>query len=140
MGEIVNRLELLSRQLFDSAFKFDHNASATSVIGEIFNILKTHKNLKEFNLNLQEIMRISTTFASMGKLLYTDVELFTIDEQSKQNCENIKIIDYFNLIEKKNYHSCCKDGETYVCSYHTEDLFTHLHLTCLQLIPNLIGL
>jgi hypothetical protein len=134
MSNYVDKLQLLSRELFNTSFKFDsyspEKRTSATIIGEIFFELKNNRNVDDFDVNPQEIMRIGTIFASMGKMLNTKVKLLTCDK-TKQKYEDIKIIDYFDAIEKENFHSTKIETENYICSYHQEDLFTHLHLACL---------
>lgn len=141
MNEHVEKLELLARELYNSSFKLGINSfdrrTTTTIISEIFCILRYRKNIKEFDLDCQEIMKISTTFVSMGQMLNTRVKLLTC-QKKKQEYEDIKILDYFDLIEKEDFHTRKINSIEYICSYHQESLFTHLHLACLVTLAFII--
>lgn len=132
MNMYVEELQILSRKLYKAAFKFDSDdeSSVSSLIKQIFAILKKYYNNNIFDVSDAKCMQISTIFVSMGTLLNTYSYINTACELGQER-EKIKLLDYFDIIEGKNWHSHVHKHETYLCAYHQEDLFTHLHLACL---------
>ncbi len=139
---LCENLGKLCRVLFYSAFlkeenltifKDNHSCSTETIIMNIFNALDNHLETKIFSsdINMEIITIISTIYISLGKMLTTETNVFTVDEQ--QQYTKVKLIDYLKKIEQNDAHSFTNNcsNQIHKCSYHIEDLFTHLHLSCI---------
>ena len=113
------KINQLCYNLYKSSFFINNitKMDTTSIINEIFYILRNLTNLSYFITNDMEIMKISTIFLSLGNLLNATTLIYTSEKNTDgkiiQDYKKIIIKDYFDMINQNN------------------NLFTHSHLCCL---------
>ena len=136
---ITTTIEQLTRKLFNLSFYQNDadNNEINDIISQIFSELYNVKKIDQFLLSEHQINKIRTIFMSLKKMLTTSIKLLTIEKKT-QLMIDIKILDYFDYFEKHNIHRIEKNGILYKCEYHSEDLFTHLHLACLTSLAFMI--
>lgn len=139
MNDKTSLISSYCRELFNSSFFTDKNNKNLlnkdfppellifKIFEELDNINEKFHQTKIFNIDIQTSTIISVIYNSLGSLLTTPVYVLSLDK-SNQSYLEIQIIDYLIDIEKYDFHKLTTTNNG--CPFHTEDLFTHLHLTC----------
>lgn len=135
---VSRNISILSKKcrhlFFSSFFQLETEYSTENLIYDIFIELDLIVGSKIFDIKAYPTisMIIGVVYTSLGKMLTTETKLLTIDGL-KQEYNSFKIIEYLLEIEKNDCHKLCSSlhHKTFQCPYHLEDLFTHLHLSCL---------
>lgn len=136
---IIEDLQKLSRQLCQSAFKEPSPEIVNFTIKEIWDLLLVAHGDSIISLTDEMIEKMTRVFTNMLPIMKTQtnvvvcIEVKHEDQESEfvQEVKSVSLLDYFDLIDGINCHNETYKDEKYVCSYHQEDLFTHLHLVCL---------
>lgn len=134
---MCNRLGTLSRQLFFSSF-FDGKYNPTcEIILDILTMLNDFYGTKIIgeHVDIKMATIISTIYASLGNMLTCPTNVLSI-ENCQQSYKQTTIINYLLEIEKKDVHAFIENHHR--CPHHMEDLFTHLHLSLIISLFNVI--
>lgn len=139
---VVSELDKLCKKLYDTAFIFKPTGptiSCNDIVSDIFKLLQSIKTRSTdmFELSVPEVVKITTIYVSLGKMLYTKTCLY-YDDAEPTLSKKICLADYFEEIKKNDCHNAKVGKECYTCSYHLESLFTHLHIACLTTLAYVI--
>mgnify|MGYP001430077387 CR=1 FL=1 len=142
MSTYIEHIEILVRNLFNSYSEDNSEDDIKKNILSIFEELKKYKDVDYENTKLDNLIKLEKLnelvfiLKNIGKILNIKFT-YLKTENNKQSTETTTLKDMFLLISKNHIHTIIENDKTYVCNFHQESLFLHLHLVMFTMLARL---
>src|ERR1700744_4565164 len=93
--------------------------------------MKTSPESKYMDIDDINLKDACQMYRDIGIIMHINFNIM-ISDGKKQNMRETNLLEMFNTIKTNHCHTMKVKSHTYICEYHKESLFSHLHLASLM--------